>query len=294
VTTVDIAARPPRRRPVRLRLSAIAGNGLALAGAILVAFVVLVAIVGMFWTPYPPEQMNLIARFQPPSWQHWMGTDEFGRDILSRVMAGASVSLAIAATAVAGALVMGGTVAVVVGYVGGYLDLVFTRVIDMLLAIPALVIALGIVAIIGPSGTSVAIALAAAFSPTFARVIRSSVVSTRHQPYVEASRGLGASTRSVLRKDVLPNILPVVTVQATSALAWGILDEANLGFLGLGVQPPNPSWGSILIEGRQYFYQAPWMPIGAGIAVLIAVLGFNLLGDGLRDVLDPRAWRRGS
>jgi ABC-type dipeptide/oligopeptide/nickel transport system permease subunit len=187
---------------------------------------------------------------------------------------------------------MGGTVAVVVGYVGGSLDLVFTRVIDMLLAVPALVIALGIVAIIGPSGTSVAIALAAAFSPTFARVIRSAVVSTRHQPYVEASRGLGASTPSVLRKDVLPNILPVVTVQATSALAWGILDEANLGFLGLGVQPPNPSWGSILIEGRQYFYQAPWMPIGAGIAVLIAVLGFNLLGDGLRDVLDPRAWRR--
>jgi peptide/nickel transport system permease protein len=202
------------------------------------------------------------------------------------------VSLAISAVAVLGGLVVGGTAALLVGYVGGAIDAVFTRVIDMLLAIPALVLALGIVAIIGPSGSSVAIALAAAYSPTFARVIRSSVVSTRHQPYVEASRGLGASTVSVVRKDVLPNILPVVTVQATSALAWGILDEANLGFLGLGVQPPTASWGSILIEGRQYFFQAPWLPIGAGIAVVIAVLGFNLLGDGLRDLLDPRAWRR--
>jgi peptide/nickel transport system permease protein len=158
--------------------------------------------------------------------------------------------------------------------------------------VPALLMALGIVAVIGPSGKSVAIALAAAYSPTFARVIRSSVVATRHQPYVEASQGLGASPTAVVRKDILPNVLPIITVQATSALAWGILDEANLGFLGLGVQPPTPSWGSILIEGRVYFFQAPWIPVGAGIAVLIAVFGFNLLGDGLRDVLDPRAWRR--
>jgi peptide/nickel transport system permease protein len=291
VTVVeDVLRRPRRRRAVQV--SAIGGNALGLAGAILVALVVAVALVGMVWTPYPSDEMNLIARFESPSWSHIMGTDEFGRDILSRVMVGARASLAISAVAVAGALVFGGTAAVVVGYVGGVVDLLFTRVIDMLLAIPALVIALGIVALIGPSGSSVAIALAAAFSPTFARVIRSAVVSTRHQPYVEASQGLGASTPAVLRKDILPNILPVITVQATSALAWGILDEANLGFLGLGVQPPNPSWGSILIEGRQYFFEAPWMPIGAGIAVLIAVLGFNLLGDGLRDVLDPRAWRR--
>jgi peptide/nickel transport system permease protein len=273
-------------------LSAIAGNHLALAGAILVGLVLLFALVGSFWTPYPPQQFDLLDRFASPSWSHVMGTDEFGRDVFSRVMAGARVSLAISAVAVAGAVAVGGTSALVVGYVGGFLDLVFTRVIDILLAIPALALALGIVAIIGPSGTSVAIALAAAYSPTFARVIRSSVVSTRHQPYVEASQGLGASRALVVRKDVLPNILPVVIVQATSALAWGILDEANLGFLGLGVQPPTPSWGSILIEGRQYFYQAPWIAIGAGIAVVIAVLGFNLLGDGLRDVLDPRAWRR--
>jgi peptide/nickel transport system permease protein len=286
----DVLPRPGRRRAVQV--SAIGGNALGLAGAILVGLVVVVALVGMVWTPYPSDEMNLIARFDGPSWSHIMGTDEFGRDILSRVMVGARASLVISAVAVAGALVFGGTAAAVVGYVGGVVDLLFTRVIDLLLAIPALVIALGIVAVIGPSGSSVAIALAAAFSPTFARVIRSAVVSTRHQPYVEASQGLGASTPAVLRKDILPNILPVITVQATSALAWGILDEANLGFLGLGVQPPNPSWGSILIEGRQYFFEAPWMPIGAGIPVVIAVLGFNLLGDGLRDVLDPRAWRR--
>jgi peptide/nickel transport system permease protein len=291
MSAVDLVVRRARRRRA-VQVSAIAGNSLALAGAILVGIVVLLALVGFVWTPYPSDEMNLANRFSGPSWSHIMGTDEFGRDMLSRVIAGARVSLAISAVAVLGGLVVGGTAAVVVGYLGGPIDAVFTRLIDMLLAIPALVLALGIVAIIGPSGTSVAVALAAAYSPTFARVLRSSVVSTRHQPYVEASQGLGASTVSVVRKDVLPNILPVVTVQATSALAWGILDEANLGFLGLGVQPPTASWGSILIEGRQYFFQAPWLPIGAGIAVVIAVLGFNLLGDGLRDLLDPRAWRR--
>jgi peptide/nickel transport system permease protein len=289
-STIDLTLR--RRGRLMTQVDAITGNTLALAGAILVTVVVIVAIVGLFWTPYPPDQIDLTERFSSPSWSHIMGTDEFGRDVLSRVIAGAHVSLEISAVAVLGGLLVGGTAAVLTGYLGGVIDLVFTRVIDILLAIPALVMALGIVAIIGPSGTSVAIALAAAYSPTFARVIRSSVVGTRHQQYVEASQGLGASATAVVRKDVMPNIMPVVIVQATAALAWGILDEANLGFLGLGVQPPTPSWGSILIEGRQYFFQAPWIAIGAGIAVVIAVLGFNLLGDGLRDLLDPRSWKR--
>jgi peptide/nickel transport system permease protein len=207
-------------------------------------------------------------------------------------MTGARASLLISAAGVGGGLLIGGTIALVVGYAGGVLDVVVTRIIDVLLAIPALLIALGIVAVIGPSGTSVAIALAFAYSATFARVIRSAVVSTRHQPYVEASRGLGASPGSVIVRDIIPNVLPVITVQATSALAWGILDEANLGFLGLGVQPPNPSWGAMLIEGRTYLFQAPWITLGSGLAVMVAVFGFNLLGDGLRDLWDPRAWRK--
>jgi len=291
-TVTEVVVAPPVGRWTA-RVGAIARNPLALAGAILVAIVVSVALIGYVWTPYPPNEIDLDERFSPPSWAHIMGTDQFGRDVLSRVMAGAHISLAIAAAAVLGGLGIGGTLAVLVGYVGGVIDVIFTRVVDILLAIPTLVLALGIVAILGPSGRSVAISLAIAYSPTFSRVIRSAVVGTRHQPYVEASQGLGASAVLVVRKDIMPNIMPVVMVQATAALAWAILDEANLGFLGLGVQPPTSSWGSTLIEGREYFYQAPWIAIGAGIAVVIAVLGFNLLGDGLRDVLDPRAWRRG-
>jgi peptide/nickel transport system permease protein len=290
---VSVATTPVgRRRFGTVRVTAISGNRLAMAGAILVGLVVLMAVVSSFWTPYPADQMNLPERFQPPSWDHLMGTDEFGRDVFSRVMVGARASLTISVVAVAGALATGGVLALVVGYVGGILDLVVMRVADILLAIPALLIALGIVAIMGPNGESVAVALAVAYAPTFARVVHSSVVSTRHLPYVEASQGLGARSPFVLRKDIFPNVLPVITVQATTALAWGILDEANLGFLGLGVQPPNPSWGSILIEGRTYFFQATWLPIAPGIAVMIAVFGFNMLGDGLRDILDPRAWRR--
>jgi peptide/nickel transport system permease protein len=272
--------------------NAFAGNRLALVGAILVGFLVFLLLLGLVWTPYPPDAIDVKASYQSPSLDHLMGTDELGRDILSRVIVGTIASLAIAGSAVAAALVGGGVLAVVAGYFGGPLDLVLTRIMDILLAVPALLIALGLVAILGPSGSAVAVSLAVAYAPTFMRVIRSAIVAERHQPYVEASQGLGASSRQVVLKDILPNILPLITVQASSSLAWAILDEASLGFLGLGVQPPTPSWGSLLIEGRVEVYNAPWLAIGAGIPVLIGVFGFNLLGDGLRDMLDPRSWRR--
>jgi peptide/nickel transport system permease protein len=163
------------------------------------------------------------------------------------------------------------------------------RISDVFLAIPTLLMALGVVALIGPSGPAVAVALSVAYSPTFARVLRGAVLNIRSSSYIEASHVIGASSLRVIISDVLPNVVPILVVQVTTALAWGILAEANIGFLGLGVQPPNPSWGSMLIEGRTYFYYAPWIPLFAGAAVLIAVLGFNLLGDGLRDLLDPRA-----
>jgi ABC-type dipeptide/oligopeptide/nickel transport system permease subunit len=286
-------AQPLRSRRLSVaRLTGLGGNRLLAVSLALVGFVLLVVLVGVFWTPYPADEVNIVARYQHLSWSHPMGTDELGRDILSRVMVGGRTSLAIATGATAAALLAGGLVAIVVGYLGGWLDLIVTRIIDILLAVPALLIALGIVAIAGPTGLSVAVSLAVAYAPTFARVIRSGVVAERDQPYVEASRGLGAGGWLVVSKDILPNIAPMITVQATSVLAWAILDEANLGFLGLGVQPPTPSWGSLLIEGRVVFYQAPWLPICAGAAVLVAVLGVNLLGDALRDVLDPRASRR--
>jgi peptide/nickel transport system permease protein len=260
-----------------------------MTGGILVAVVVVIALLARFVSPYPPIQMSLLHTFAPPQASHLLGTDEFGRDVLSRVFDGARASLLISLAAVLGAMAGGGTLALVVGYVGGALDVVFTRVVDILLAIPALLIALGVVALAGPSGTSVAVALAVAYAPTVARVVRSAVVAARVQPYVEASVGMGARTAIVLLGDILPNILPVLLVQSMVTVAWAILDEASLGFLGLGVQPPNASWGSLLIEGREYMFLAPWLPLGAGVAVLITVIGFNLLGDGLRDVLDPRA-----
>lgn len=271
------------------RLSVFVRNGLAVSGGVLVAAVILLAIFGALVSPYSYEQMDTANSFASPSGAHLLGTDQFGRDVLSRLVIGARASLFIAASGVAGALLVGGVIALLVGYFGGVLDLLLTRLIDVMLSIPALLIAIGVVALLGPSGTSVAVALTFAYSPTFARVIRSSVVSIRNQTYVEASRGLGVPGWLIIGKDVIPNVMPVVTVQVTASLAWGILDEANLGFLGLGVQPPTPSWGSMLIEGRVFLFQAPWIPIFVGLAVMAAVFGFNLLGDGLRDVLDPRS-----
>lgn len=268
------------------------GNRTATTGLFAVAVVSFAAMLSGAISPYSPIAMDLGHRFAAPDLSHPLGTDQFGRDIFSRVLDGARASLTIAVSAVATAMVLGSTLALVTGYVGGVIDLVFTRLVDVLLAIPPLLIALGIVAVAGPSGLSVAVAIAIAYTPTFARVIRDAVVSTRVRTYVEASRGMGASIPRVLIGDILPNVLPTIVVLATSAVAWAILDEANLGFLGVGVQPPNPSWGSMLIEGRQYIFQGPWIAIGAGLAVTIAVFGFNLLGDGLRDLLDPRAWQR--
>lgn len=261
-----------------------------IVGLAFVSVVVLIALFGSAIAPYPPDQMHLAIADAPPQLGHLFGTDQFGRDVFSRVLIGTRTSLVISASAVAGAMVAGVLLALIAGFFGGVIDLLLTRFVDVFLAIPALLIALGILAITGPSGPAVSLALAIAYTPTTARVLRSAVVSARAQPYVEASAGMGASAASVLATDVVPTILPTVVVQASAALAWGILDEANLGFLGLGVQPPNPSWGSILTEGREYFFQAPWVPVGAGLAVVIAVFGFNLLGDGLRDVFDPRAW----
>jgi peptide/nickel transport system permease protein len=266
------------------------GNTQGLIGGALVCLVVGMALASFFYTPFDANAFDTSAAFAPPGWPHLAGTDEFGRDIFSRIMVGGQASLGISCSAVALALVVALIVGPVVGYVGGGLDLIATRLIDIVMAIPALVLALGVVALMGPSGSSVTVALAFAYAPTFARVFRSVVVATRDQPYVQASRGLGASAAEVLIRDILPNVAPIVAVQATTALAWGIMDEASLGFLGLGVQPPIASWGSLLIEGRQFMFDAPWLPVGAGVAVVMAVLGVNLLGDALRDVLDPRDW----
>lgn len=295
-TTATLVSRLGRRvSPVpaggvrAIALRSIARTPRALLGLIMTLLVIGVAVLGAFWTPYDPTEFNAGAPFTAPDFAYPMGTDVYGRDILSRVMAGAGVSLTVSAAAVAGALVIGTVFGVAAGYFGGIADAVLTRAIDILLAIPGLVMALGIVTLLGPSAQSVTVALIAVYSWQFARIVRSSVVSTRSRPYVEASRGVGSSAFGIIGRDVFPSLLPVLIVQVTTAFAWGILDEASIGFLGLGVQPPDPSWGSLLIEGREFMYEAPWLAVGAGAVVVVAVLGVNLLGDGLRDIVDPRS-----
>ncbi|TFB56736.1 ABC transporter permease [Cryobacterium tagatosivorans] len=295
------AAKPKLRRRITtvpvggakaITFQAVVGHRRALLGAILTAIVVLVAVVSIFWTPYDPTAFKTGAPFSPPDLAHPMGTDVYGRDILSRIMAGAQVSLTVAASAVAAAAIAGTVIGLVAGFVGGVLDLLATRIVDIMLAIPGLVFALGIVALLGPSARSVTVALAIVYTWQFARIVRSVVISVRSRSYVEAARGLDVGPLTIMGKDIFPSVLPILIVQVTTALAWGILDEASLGFLGLGVQPPNPSWGSLLIEGRQYLYDAPWLALGAGSVVVVAVLGVNFLGDGLREIVDPRSGRK--
>lgn len=265
-------------------------NPIALIAGICVIIVILLAILAPWIAPYDPNEMNTSMRFATPGTPgHLLGTDEFGRDVLSRIIYGARISLLVASTAVLVALTIGGTMGVLAGFVGGWTDNIVMRIMDVMFAIPALMIALGVVGLLGPSSSSVIIALGIAYTPLFARICRSAVVNTRNQAYIEASRAMGASSWRIVRDDVLPNILPVVMVQVTASLAWGILDEASLGFLGLGVQPPTASWGAMLTTGRQYMYQTPTLPIFAGAAVLVVVFAFNLFGDGLRDLLDPRS-----
>ena len=270
-------------------------NSLAFIGALSILGAILLALLAPVLAPYDPTAMDTPNRFAPPgSPGHILGTDEFGRDVLSRVIYGSRVSLPVAVIAVLIATVIGGTSGLLSGFVGGLLDNIVMRIVDVFFAIPGLMVALGVVGLLGPSAKSVTIALGVAYAPLFARIVRGAAVSLRSQGYIEAARAMGASDWRVLRQDVIPNILPVVTVQITASLAWGILDEASLGFLGLGVQPPTPSWGAMLTTGRQYFYQSPTLPVFAGLAVLIVVFGFNLFGDGLRDLLDPRAWHSGT
>ena len=267
-------------------------NPVAFTSAICVLLVILVALLAPWIAPYDPNEMNTGMRFATPGTPGYLlGSDEFGRDVLSRIIYGARISLLVATTAVLLAVAVGGTLGVLSGFVGGWTDILVMRIMDVMFAIPALMVALGVVGLLGPSSSSVIVALGVAYTPLFARICRSAVVTTRGQAYIEASRAMGASPWRLVRDDIFPNILPVVMVQVTASLAWGILDEASLGFLGLGVQPPTASWGAMLTTGRQYMYQTPTLPIFAGAAVLVVVFAFNLFGDGLRDLLDPRSSR---
>ena len=270
------------------RVRALLGRSVAcLVGGGVLAAVVSVALLAPVLATHDPIANNLAERLRPPSRAHLFGTDDFGRDVWSRVVWGARVSLVVALIVVGVAAVGGAGVGVVSGYSGGRLDLVTMRVVDMMLAFPALLLALAVMAGLGSSLLNVIVAVAVAFLPRFARVQRAVTLTVREREFVLAAVALGSTHRRVLTRHVIPNCLAPVLVMMTVSAADAILVESSLSFLGLGVQPPAPTWGAVISDGRSFLQNAPWISGLSGAAIMITVLGLNLLGDGLRDVLDP-------
>ena len=264
------------------------------AAAIGMAIVMLYAVLALTADVLPlrsPLQIVGANRMAGPSWSLPLGADTFGRDLLSRIVFGARLSLEVAVSSVAIALFIGTALGLVAGYAGGWSDQLIMRTMDVLFAFPTVLLALGVVAALGPNPANVVIAIAIVYTPIFARVVRGPVLAIKEREFVEAARALGARASRIIALHVLPNLLSVLIVQTSIALSWAVLTEAALSFLGLSAQPPAPSWGSMLNEGRQNLELAPHLAIFPGLAIMLAVLGFNLLGDGLRDVLDPRLRR---
>ena len=266
---------------LRLRPNALAG--LVLAGLTLIA-----AFVGQIAPPADPIKPDFLAQLQSPSPAHPMGTDQFGRDVLSRVLAGAGVSLFVALTTVAVALALGTVLGALAGFHGGLIDKVVGVITDTLMAFPGLLLALAIMAVIGPGIGGLIVALGLAFAPSFIRVTRALVLSLRQTEFAQASRALGNGPLYTLARHILPNCVSSLTVLSTTIAALALLAESALSFLGLGVQPPAPSWGGMLADGRGLMGQAPWLVVFPGLAIFVALLGINLTGDALRDLLDPR------
>lgn len=260
----------------------------ALIGGSLVAAVAAMALVSMIWTPYNPLGLNLKARLQAPSAQFLLGTDEFGRDVLSRLIAGAGTSVLVAASTVLVALLLGVVAGLAAGYLRGWLDRVLMVGNDALLAFPGILLALGVMVVVGANKWGIVLALGVAYAPTAVRVVRGTVLSLREKEYIEASRVIGNSGLRTVFVHILPNCVAPLVVLATSMFGWVILAESALSFLGLGVPPPAPTWGNMLSSGRPYIESASWLGIAPGACIALTLLGVNLLGDALRDWLDPR------
>src|SRR5215831_1874221 len=268
-------------------LRALSGTPVALIGAALVGVVVLVAVAAPALAPYAPEAQIAKPLLSPGS-QYLLGTDEFGRDELSRLIWGARVSLYVGGLAVLIALGLGATAGVVAGFFGGWVDDVIMRIMDVVLSLPALVLAIAITSVLGPTLTNAMLAIGLVYAPTFARVARGPTLTVVQVPFIEAARAIGASNWRIIARHVLPNVAAPILVQMTVSFSTAILTEAALSFLGLGTQPPTASWGLMLSAARQYMLIDPWIAVLPGLAIAMTVLGFNLLGDGLRDLLDPR------
>jgi peptide/nickel transport system permease protein len=290
-TASAVAVAAPRRQRAEWRRTArtLTRNRLVLSGLVMVVALIVIAALAGLIAPYDPIANNVRAALQPPSSYYYFGTDRFGRDVFSRVVFGSRLSLFVALVSVAISATVGVALGLVSGYYRGWVDNLIGRVMDVFFSFPALLLAIGVAAMLGPGLNNAIIAIAVVYSPVFGRVVRGPVLVERGKEYVEAARVIGASSPRVVLKHVFPNALSPLIVQATITLSQAILVEAYLSFLGLGTQPPYPSWGTMLQEGRTFLETAPWTSIFPGLAIMLTVLAFNLLGDGIRDVLDPRS-----
>ncbi len=261
-------------------------------GSLLLVFIGGMALLALFWTPYDPAAIKLVARLKPPSAQFWLGTDEFGRDVVSRLMTGAVQSMTVAILTVAFAVTVGTITGLIAGYTRGLADRILMVFSDALLAFPGTLLALGLMVISGPNKYGIILALGIAYAPSVLRIVRASVLSAREREYVEASRVIGNSELTTMFRHILPNCLAPIVVLATSMFGWVVLAESGLSFLGLGVPPPAPTWGNMLSAARTYIEKAPWLGLAPGICISLTLLGINLLGDALRDRFDPRMEQR--
>ena len=263
-------------------------NRLAMVGLIIIALLIFCAIFADFIAPYDYAQQDLMIAYQGPSAQHWFGTDEFGRDILSRIIYGSRISLQIGFIAVGISLIFGGFLGAVAGYYGGKLDNLIMRIMDIIMSIPSILLAISIVAALGSSMTNLMIATGVSYIPSYARIVRASILGIKDQEFIEAAKAIGTSDKTIIIRHILPHCLAPIIVQATLGVAFAILTAAGLSFIGLGMAQPTPEWGSMLSSGRTYIRDYWHMTLFPGLAIALTIFALNVLGDGLRDALDPK------
>ncbi|MGG2072303.1 MULTISPECIES: nickel transporter permease [Lysinibacillus] len=260
----------------------------SLVGAGIVLFFILLAILGPYLAPQGINEQDLSKRLLAPTSEHWFGTDDFGRDIFSRIIHGARISLWVGFFSVVLSVIVGSLLGIIAGYYGKWIDTVISRIFDIMLAFPSMLLAIAVVSVLGPSLQNALIAIAIINIPNFGRLIRSKVLSVKEEEYIVSAKAIGMRDSRILFSHILPNSMTPIIVQGTLAIATAIIEAAALGFLGLGAQAPAPEWGKMLADARKYLLNAPWTMIFPGLAIMLTVLGFNLMGDGLRDALDPK------